>query len=111
MSPQDSRMRSRSMSRRSAPSASALEGNLPRIRSRSAHREQERHSWVSRTAAVNLLQGSCKSVLPASAACLAAWPLMADFIWAVSQTALCARVRDVSGAVRSSELTQQWQLL
>ncbi|XP_041854988.1 protein piccolo isoform X2 [Melanotaenia boesemani] len=39
------RMRSRSVSRRSAPSSSAVEGNLSRMRSRSAHREQGRHSW------------------------------------------------------------------
>ncbi|XP_060893551.1 titin homolog [Labrus mixtus] len=38
------RMRSRSVSRRSAPSSSALEGSLSRMRSRSAHREQDRHS-------------------------------------------------------------------
>uniref|UniRef100_A0AAQ6IGW0 Tankyrase 1-binding protein C-terminal domain-containing protein n=1 Tax=Anabas testudineus TaxID=64144 RepID=A0AAQ6IGW0_ANATE len=40
------RMRSRSVSRRSAPSSSAMEGNLSRMRSRSAHRERDRHSWV-----------------------------------------------------------------
>ncbi|XP_023134593.2 titin homolog [Amphiprion ocellaris] len=40
------RMRSRSVSRRSAPSSSAVEGSLSRMRSRSAHREQDRHSWV-----------------------------------------------------------------
>ncbi|XP_036953043.1 calponin homology domain-containing protein DDB_G0272472 isoform X2 [Acanthopagrus latus] len=40
------RMRSRSVSRRSAPSASAVEVSLSRMRSRSAHREQDRHSWV-----------------------------------------------------------------
>ncbi|XP_070689663.1 calponin homology domain-containing protein DDB_G0272472 isoform X2 [Pempheris klunzingeri] len=40
------RMRSRSVSRRSAPSSSALEGSLSRMRSRSAHREQDRYSWV-----------------------------------------------------------------
>lgn len=45
------RMRSRSVSRRSAPPASAVEGNLSRMRSRSAHREQDRHSWVSPAAA------------------------------------------------------------
>ncbi|KAM7019044.1 uncharacterized protein LKV04_009113 isoform 1-T2 [Tautogolabrus adspersus] len=39
------RMRSRSVSRRSAPSSSALEGSLSRMRSRSAHREQDLHSW------------------------------------------------------------------
>ncbi|KAE8292518.1 hypothetical protein D5F01_LYC09888 [Larimichthys crocea] len=39
------RMRSRSVSRRSAPSSSAVEGSLSRMR-RSAHREQDRHSWV-----------------------------------------------------------------
>lgn len=39
-------MRSRSVSRRSAPSGGALEGSLSRMRSRSAHRE-DRHSWVS----------------------------------------------------------------
>lgn len=43
-------MRSRSVSRRSAPSASAVEVSLSRMRSRSAHREQDRHSWVSQTA-------------------------------------------------------------
>ncbi|XP_029960477.1 zinc finger CCCH domain-containing protein 13 isoform X2 [Salarias fasciatus] len=40
------RNRSRSVSRRSAPASSSLEGNLSRVRSRSAHREQDRHSWV-----------------------------------------------------------------
>ncbi|XP_030272174.1 trichohyalin-like isoform X2 [Sparus aurata] len=40
------RIRSRSVSRRSAPSASAVEVSLSRMRSRSAHREQDRHSWV-----------------------------------------------------------------
>lgn len=42
-------MRSRSVSRRSVPSSSAVEGSLSRMRSRSAHREQDRHSWVSLT--------------------------------------------------------------
>ncbi|XP_059193560.1 calponin homology domain-containing protein DDB_G0272472 [Centropristis striata] len=40
------RMRSRSVSRRSAPSASGVEGSLSRMRSRSAHREQDLNSWV-----------------------------------------------------------------
>ncbi|XP_060928295.1 calponin homology domain-containing protein DDB_G0272472 [Limanda limanda] len=40
------RMRSRSVSRRSAPSFSTVEGSLSRMRSRSSHREQDRHSWV-----------------------------------------------------------------
>ncbi|XP_021166017.2 protein PRRC2C isoform X1 [Fundulus heteroclitus] len=40
------RMRSRSMSRRSAPSSSAVEGILFRKRSRSAHRELDLHSVV-----------------------------------------------------------------
>ncbi|XP_032434061.1 nuclear-pore anchor [Xiphophorus hellerii] len=40
------RMRSRSMSRRSAPSSSAVEGSLLRMRSRSAHRELDHHSSV-----------------------------------------------------------------
>ncbi|XP_061585735.1 titin homolog [Cololabis saira] len=40
------RMRSRSVSRRSAPSNSVVEGSLFRMRSRSAHREQGRDSWV-----------------------------------------------------------------
>ncbi|XP_053276286.1 trichohyalin [Pleuronectes platessa] len=40
------RMRSRSVSRRSAPSISTVEGSLSRMRSRSSHREQDRHSWV-----------------------------------------------------------------
>lgn len=39
-------MRSRSASRRSAPSGGTSEGSLSRMRSRSAHRE-DRHSWVS----------------------------------------------------------------
>ncbi|XP_071374885.1 uncharacterized protein KIAA1671 isoform X2 [Centroberyx affinis] len=39
------RMRSRSVSRRSAPLNSAVEGSLSRMRSRSAHRERDRHSW------------------------------------------------------------------
>ncbi|XP_041756766.1 uncharacterized protein KIAA1671 isoform X2 [Coregonus clupeaformis] len=38
-------MRSRSVSRRSAPSESAMEGTLSRMRSRSAHRERDRQSW------------------------------------------------------------------
>ncbi|XP_029618465.1 plectin isoform X2 [Salmo trutta] len=38
------RMRSRSVSRRSAPSESAVEGSLSRMRSRSAHRERGRQS-------------------------------------------------------------------
>ncbi|CAJ1068145.1 protein piccolo [Xyrichtys novacula] len=46
------RMRSRSMSRRSAPSSSALEGSLSRMRSRSAHREQDRSSWEQQKQAV-----------------------------------------------------------
>ncbi|KAI3372331.1 hypothetical protein L3Q82_022820 [Scortum barcoo] len=41
------RMRSRSVSRRSAPSSSAVEGSLSRMRSRSAHREQDFHSWLT----------------------------------------------------------------
>ncbi|XP_061841843.2 uncharacterized protein [Nerophis lumbriciformis] len=40
------RIRSRSMSRRSAPSSGALEGSVTRIRSRSAHRQQDHPSWV-----------------------------------------------------------------
>ncbi|KAM4576536.1 uncharacterized protein PAE49_006604 [Odontesthes bonariensis] len=40
------RMRSRSVSRRSAPSSSAEEGSLSRMRSRSAHRDQDRRIWV-----------------------------------------------------------------
>lgn len=40
-------MRSRSMSRKSARSNSSMEENLSRMRSRSANREQDRHSWVS----------------------------------------------------------------
>ncbi|KAM8865750.1 uncharacterized protein ACB058_006902 isoform 1-T3 [Synchiropus picturatus] len=40
------RIRSRSVSRRSAPSSIALEGMLPRMRSRSSHREQDRQSFV-----------------------------------------------------------------
>ena len=47
-------MRSRSVSRRSAPSSISVEGNLSRMRSRSAHREEERHSWVSQAAALPL---------------------------------------------------------
>ncbi|XP_041718338.2 uncharacterized protein si:ch73-138n13.1 [Coregonus clupeaformis] len=39
------RMRSRSVSRRSAPSESAVEGTLSRMRSRSAHRERGQQSW------------------------------------------------------------------
>ncbi|KAI9521651.1 hypothetical protein NQZ68_003806 [Dissostichus eleginoides] len=39
------RMRSRSVSRRSAPSISAVEGSLSRMRSRSAHRELEDKDW------------------------------------------------------------------
>jgi hypothetical protein len=40
-------MRSRSVSRRSAPSDSAVEGSLSRMRSRSTHRERGGQSWVS----------------------------------------------------------------
>ncbi|XP_074526069.1 uncharacterized protein LOC141790238 [Halichoeres trimaculatus] len=47
------RMRSRSVSRRSAPSSSAVEGSLSRMRSRSAHREQDRHSWEQQKKAVS----------------------------------------------------------
>ncbi|KAJ7994100.1 hypothetical protein DPEC_G00262420 [Dallia pectoralis] len=39
------RMRSRSVSRRSAPSESVVDGNLSRMRSRSAHRERNPESW------------------------------------------------------------------
>ncbi|XP_069562731.1 uncharacterized protein KIAA1671 [Brachyistius frenatus] len=47
------RMRSRSVSRRSAPSGSAVEGSLSRMRSRSAHRERDRHSWVQQKQSVS----------------------------------------------------------
>ncbi|XP_071338280.1 trichohyalin [Trachinotus anak] len=47
------RMRSRSASRRSAPSSSAVEGSLSRMRSRSAHRERDRHSWVQQKQSVS----------------------------------------------------------
>ncbi|XP_029916516.1 titin homolog [Myripristis murdjan] len=47
------RMRSRSVSRRSAPSSSAVEANLSRMRSRSAHRERDRHSWVQQKQSVS----------------------------------------------------------
>ncbi|XP_068167818.1 titin homolog isoform X2 [Antennarius striatus] len=40
------RMRSRSVSRRSAPPSGAVEAGLSRLRSRSAHREQDRHGSV-----------------------------------------------------------------
>ena len=43
-------MRSRSVSRRSTPAASTLEGSLLRMRSRSAHRERGGQDWVSHTA-------------------------------------------------------------
>lgn len=46
-------MRSRSVSRRSAPSSSAVEVSLSRMRSRSAHREQDRHSWEQQKQAVS----------------------------------------------------------
>ncbi|XP_028312432.1 trichohyalin isoform X2 [Gouania willdenowi] len=46
------RMRSRSVSRRSTPPDTLTEGNLSRVRSRSAHREQERHSWVQQKQSV-----------------------------------------------------------
>ncbi|KAK2902435.1 hypothetical protein Q8A73_012181 [Channa argus] len=46
------RMRSRSVSRRSAPSSSAEEGGLSRLRSRSAHRERDRYSWVQQKQSV-----------------------------------------------------------
>ncbi|MFT7796834.1 uncharacterized protein KIAA1671 homolog [Arapaima gigas] len=42
-----SRMRSRSVSRRSTPSENTAEGPLSRMRSRSAHREQGQHNWAS----------------------------------------------------------------
>ncbi|XP_035021701.2 titin homolog isoform X1 [Hippoglossus stenolepis] len=48
-----SRMRSRSVSRRSAPSFSTVEGSLSRMRSRSSHREQDRHSWVQQKQSVS----------------------------------------------------------
>ncbi|KAM7416355.1 hypothetical protein PAMA_018431 [Pampus argenteus] len=47
------RMRSRSVSRRSAPSSSAVEGSLSRMRSRSAHREQDRYSRVQQKQSVS----------------------------------------------------------
>ncbi|XP_056232197.1 trichohyalin isoform X1 [Seriola aureovittata] len=47
------RMRSRSVSRRSTPSSSAVEGSLSRMRSRSAHRERDRHSWVQQKQSVS----------------------------------------------------------
>ncbi|XP_034547458.1 protein piccolo [Notolabrus celidotus] len=47
------RMRSRSVSRRSAPSSSAVEGSLSRMRSRSAHREQDHHSLEQQKQAVS----------------------------------------------------------
>ncbi|XP_040897726.1 calponin homology domain-containing protein DDB_G0272472 [Toxotes jaculatrix] len=47
------RMRSRSVSRRSAPSSSAVEGSLSRMRSRSAHRERDHHSWVQQKQSVS----------------------------------------------------------
>ncbi|XP_076020789.1 uncharacterized protein LOC143011701 isoform X2 [Genypterus blacodes] len=40
------RMRSRSVSRRSAPSKIDVEGSLSRMRSRSAHREEDLQNWV-----------------------------------------------------------------
>uniref|UniRef100_A0A8C9U3R3 Si:ch73-138n13.1 n=1 Tax=Scleropages formosus TaxID=113540 RepID=A0A8C9U3R3_SCLFO len=40
-----SRMRSRSVSRRAAPSENTTEGSLSRMRSRSAHRERDQQSW------------------------------------------------------------------
>ncbi|XP_019949322.2 uncharacterized protein KIAA1671 isoform X1 [Paralichthys olivaceus] len=52
-SQQLSRMRSRSVSRRSAPSSSTVEGSLSRMRSRSAHRERDRHSWVQQKQSVS----------------------------------------------------------
>ncbi|KAM9393273.1 uncharacterized protein KZ484_004471 [Pholidichthys leucotaenia] len=39
------RLRSRSVSRRSAPASTAVETSLSRMRSRSAHRDQDRRSW------------------------------------------------------------------
>ncbi|XP_040011118.1 calponin homology domain-containing protein DDB_G0272472 isoform X2 [Xiphias gladius] len=47
------RMRSRSVSRRSAPSSSAVEGSLSRMRSRSAHRERDHHSWVQQKQSIS----------------------------------------------------------
>jgi len=49
-------MRSRSVSRRSAPSSCVLERSLSRIRSRSAHREQDDDGPVSQAAAARHLQ-------------------------------------------------------
>ncbi|XP_037632920.1 titin homolog isoform X1 [Sebastes umbrosus] len=46
------RIRSRSVSRRSAPPSSAVEGSLSRMRSRSAHREQDLDSWVQQKQSV-----------------------------------------------------------
>lgn len=97
-------MRSRSVSRRSAPSSSALEGSLSRMRSRSAHREQDRYSWVSPTAAPSQHQqvqrlSSKKAVtqrdlkLPAESLLYCdgqLWALYYNhyFHWTISRTAL-----------------------
>lgn len=45
------RLRSRSVSRRSVPAGSAVDGSPSRMRSRSAHREQDLQSRVSQAAA------------------------------------------------------------
>ncbi|KAF7654684.1 hypothetical protein LDENG_00066380 [Lucifuga dentata] len=47
------RMRSRSVSRRSTPSNSSLEGNLSRMRSRSAQRERDRQIWEQQKQSVS----------------------------------------------------------
>ncbi|KAM9858232.1 uncharacterized protein ACBR49_020270 [Aulostomus maculatus] len=59
------RMRSRSVSRRSAPSSSALERSLSRVRSRSAHREQDSPSWVQQKQSVSGEDEGRDSVTPA----------------------------------------------
>ncbi|XP_077570929.1 uncharacterized protein LOC144195280 [Stigmatopora nigra] len=58
------RMRSRSMSRRSAPSGLALEKNLSRIRSRSAHREQNGQNWEQPKQDVNGENDRKESITP-----------------------------------------------
>ncbi|XP_029294803.1 trichohyalin isoform X2 [Cottoperca gobio] len=47
------RMRSRSVSRRSAPSSSAVETSLSRMRSRSAHREEDHIRWLQQKQSVS----------------------------------------------------------
>uniref|UniRef100_A0A8C6UQ60 Si:ch73-138n13.1 n=1 Tax=Neogobius melanostomus TaxID=47308 RepID=A0A8C6UQ60_9GOBI len=58
------RIRSRSMSRRSAPSSNTVESSLSRMRSRSAHRDQARDGWVQQNNNVSTEDESKDSETP-----------------------------------------------